>query len=87
MSCQKLTGVKLTDYDVYRSLGCDAVDPDNVDGFNNDSGFPLKAADQVSIFFSDFLTPPMNSSELSTNFRRNFIEIDVVVDQVQQVDH
>eukprot|EP00049_Salpingoeca_infusionum_P000293 m.38842 g.38842 ORF g.38842 m.38842 type:complete len:259 (+) comp10249_c0_seq4:82-858(+) len=30
------------------SKGCDGVDPDNVDGFTNDSGFPLKAADQVA---------------------------------------
>lgn len=27
--------------------GCDGVDPDNVDGFANETGFPLTAADQL----------------------------------------
>lgn len=27
---------------------CDAVDPDNVDGFTNDTGFPLSDADQLA---------------------------------------
>ncbi|MFI5958733.1 endo alpha-1,4 polygalactosaminidase [Cryptosporangium sp. NPDC051539] len=34
-------------FDVCRSKGFDAVEPDNVDGFANDSGFPLTAADQL----------------------------------------
>lgn len=28
--------------------GCDGVDPDNVDGYANDSGFPLTAQDQLT---------------------------------------
>lgn len=28
--------------------GCDAVEPDNVDGFTNDTGFPLSASDQLA---------------------------------------
>ena len=30
------------------SRGCDGVEPDNVDGFTNDTGFPLTAADQLA---------------------------------------
>jgi len=30
-----------------RAKGFDAVEPDNVDGYSNDSGFPLSAADQL----------------------------------------
>lgn len=30
-----------------RAKGFDAVDPDNMDGYSNDSGFPLTAADQL----------------------------------------
>jgi hypothetical protein len=30
-----------------RAKGFDAVEPDNVDGYTNDSGFPLTAADQL----------------------------------------
>jgi hypothetical protein len=31
-----------------RSKGFDAVEPDNVDGYSNDSGFPLSGADQLT---------------------------------------
>jgi hypothetical protein len=31
-----------------RSKGFDAVEPDNVDGYSNESGFPLTAADQLA---------------------------------------
>jgi hypothetical protein len=35
--------------------GCDGVDPDNVDGYLNDTGFPLQPRDQLAynIFLSD----------------------------------
>ncbi|RDL38734.1 uncharacterized protein BP5553_03074 [Venustampulla echinocandica] len=36
---------------VAASMGCDGVDPDNVDGFANDSGFPLNTTNTL-----DFLT-------------------------------
>lgn len=34
--------------DLAVSKGCDAVDPDNVDGYSNRSGFALTAADQLA---------------------------------------
>jgi len=34
--------------DECRAKGFDAVEPDNVDGYQNDSGFPLSAADQLA---------------------------------------
>jgi hypothetical protein len=33
--------------DMCREKGFDAVEPDNMDGYQNDTGFPLKAADQL----------------------------------------
>ncbi|WP_224366418.1 endo alpha-1,4 polygalactosaminidase [Hyalangium versicolor] len=33
--------------DLAKSKGCDAVDPDNVDGYTNDTGLPLTAATQL----------------------------------------
>lgn len=35
-------------FDTCRAKGFDAVEPDNVDGYANRSGFPLKAADQLT---------------------------------------
>ena len=34
-------------FDLCRAKGFDAVEPDNVDAYTNDSGFPLHAADQL----------------------------------------
>jgi hypothetical protein len=34
--------------DLAKSRGCDGVEPDNVDGFINDSGFPLTSDDQLA---------------------------------------
>lgn len=39
--------------DMARSKGCDGVEPDNVDGYNNSSGFALSAATQLD--FNRFL--------------------------------
>ncbi len=33
--------------DMCREKGFDAVEPDNMDGYRNDTGFPLTAADQL----------------------------------------
>jgi hypothetical protein len=33
--------------DLAKSKGCDGVDPDNVDGYTNNTGFPLTAASQL----------------------------------------
>lgn len=35
-------------FDLCRSKGFDAVEPDNVDGYQNDTGFPLTAAEQLA---------------------------------------
>jgi hypothetical protein len=35
-------------FDMCKAKGFDAVDPDNVDGYKNSSGFPLSAADQIA---------------------------------------
>ena len=40
--------VLLARLDHARERGCDGVEPDNVDGFANETGFPLTEADQVA---------------------------------------
>jgi hypothetical protein len=39
--------------DLAKSKGCDGIDPDNVDGYSNNSGFPLTMQDQIN--FNTFL--------------------------------
>lgn len=40
--------VLVTRLDLARERGCDGVEPDNVDGFANDTGFPLTERDQLA---------------------------------------
>jgi hypothetical protein len=46
---------------------CDAVEPDNVDGYQNDSGFPLTAADQIA--FNTFLAEAAHNRGLSVGLK------------------
>lgn len=39
--------IMLARLDLAAEKGCDCVEPDNVDGYVNDSGFPLSAGDQL----------------------------------------
>jgi len=50
-----LHSVMLARLDRAVSKGCDGVEPDNVDGYTNDTGFPLTAADQhrYNLFIAD----------------------------------
>jgi hypothetical protein len=47
--------------------GCDAVEPDNVDAFQNDSGFPLTAADQLD--YDRFLAAAAHARGLSVGLK------------------
>jgi hypothetical protein len=42
-----ITPVMAARFDECKAKGFDAVDPDNVDGYSNDTGFPLRAGDQL----------------------------------------
>lgn len=39
--------IMLSRLDLARSKGCDGVEPDNVDGYTNSTGFPLNATTQI----------------------------------------
>ncbi len=45
---QTLEPILAARFDTCRAKGFDAVEPDNVDGYANKSGFPLTAADQLT---------------------------------------
>ncbi|MBI5525321.1 MAG: endo alpha-1,4 polygalactosaminidase [Deltaproteobacteria bacterium] len=46
---------------------CDAVDPDNVDGYQNDTGFPLTAADQQD--YLEFLADAAHARGLAVGLK------------------
>ncbi len=43
----KLRPIMVARIELAKQKGCDGVEPDNVDGYDNKSGFPLKAKDQI----------------------------------------
>ncbi|QYG91451.1 endo alpha-1,4 polygalactosaminidase [Iamia sp. SCSIO 61187] len=65
--------------------GCDAVDPDNVEGFENDTGFPLTAADQLE--FDRWLFAEVHDHGMAVGLKNGRTLAAELVDEVEfQVD-
>jgi hypothetical protein len=56
---------------------CDGVEPDNVDGYANDSGFPLTAADQLD--FNRWLAAEAHARGLSIGLKNDLDQIPELV--------
>ena len=59
--------------DMCRDKGFDAVDPDNVDGFTNDTGFRLTAADQLR--FNTWLARAAHRRGLSIGLKNDLRQV------------
>ena len=68
-------------FDVAVQKGCDGVEPDNVDGYTNDTGFPLTAADQLD--YNRFLANAAHTRNLSVALKN---DPDQVKDLVNDFD-
>ncbi|MEZ4594362.1 MAG: endo alpha-1,4 polygalactosaminidase [Chloroflexota bacterium] len=53
--------------DLARQKGCDGVEPDNVDGYSNNSGFPLSANDQLA--YNSWLATEAHARGLSNGLK------------------
>ena len=62
--------------DLAKSKGCDGVEPDNVDGYQNKTGFPLTAADQLA--YNKALAAAAHQRGLSIGLKND-------LDQVKQL--
>lgn len=60
-----------------KQRGCDAVEPDNVDGYDNGSGFPLTAANQLD--FARFLAREAHDRGLSIGLKNNLAQVPELV--------
>jgi hypothetical protein len=67
--------------DMAAARGCDGVEPDNVDGYTNGSGFPLTYATQLD--FNRFLTAAAHARGLSIGLKN---DLDQIVDLVGDFD-
>jgi hypothetical protein len=63
--------------DLAKSKGCDGVEPDNVDGYSNKTGFPLSAQDQIT--YNMFLAAEAHKRGLSIGLKND-------VDQVKTLE-
>jgi hypothetical protein len=53
--------------------GCDGVDPDNVDGYSNATGFPLRAADQLA--YNRFLAGEAHARGLAVGLKNDLDQV------------
>lgn len=56
---------------------CDGVDPDNVNGYTNDTGFPLNADDQFA--YNTYLANAAHMRGLSIGLKNDLEQVDVLV--------
>jgi hypothetical protein len=61
--------------------GCDAVDPDNVNGFENDTGFPLTAGDQLA--FNRWLFAEVHDHGMAVGLKNDLAQAAELVDEVE----
>ncbi len=63
--------------DLAAAKACDGVEPDNVDGYNNDTGFSLTAQDQLD--YNTWLATAAHSRNLSIGLKNDLDQIPVLV--------
>ncbi len=73
--------VMLERLDIAAEKNCDGVEPDNVDGFANDSGFDLTATDQLA--FNRFLANEAHQRGLAVGLKN---DLDQISDLVEYFD-
>jgi hypothetical protein len=59
--------------DLAKSKGCDAVDPDNVDGYTNDTGFAIAGSQQIT--YNKFLATEAHKRGLAIGLKNDVDQI------------
>ena len=65
-------------FDMCKAKGFDAVEPDNVDGYTNKTGFPLTADDQLK--FNKYLAQIAHARGLSVGLKNDLDQVKELVD-------
>lgn len=69
----KLRPIMESRLEMARAKGCDGVDPDNVNGYENDTGFPLTYDDQIT--FNTFLANAAHERKLAIGLKNDLNQI------------
>jgi hypothetical protein len=64
--------------DVAMERGCDAVEPDNIDAYINDSGFPLSAADQLA--YNRYLATQTHLRGMAIGLKNDLDQVESLLD-------
>lgn len=72
-----LSKIMTSRLDLAVKKGCDGVEPDNVDGYKNDSGFPLTAEDQLR--YNKWLSKEAHTRNLSIGLKNDLDQINELV--------
>ncbi len=59
--------------DMAKAKGCDGIEPDNIDGYENNSGFTLSAADQAN--YNRYLSVQAHARNLSIGLKNDVSQI------------
>lgn len=65
--------IMLARMDMAKQNGCDGVDPDNVEGYANKTGFPLTAADQID--YNSFLANEAHKRGLAVGLKNDLGQV------------
>jgi hypothetical protein len=71
---EQLDTIMTTRLDLAEQKGCDGVEPDNIDGYLNSSGFPLSYADQLA--YNTWLAEQAHARGLSVGLKNDLEQID-----------
>jgi hypothetical protein len=72
-----IKAIMLKRLDVAVAKGCDGVEPDNMDAYQNDSGFQLSSEDQLS--YNIFIANQAHEKGLSVGLKNDLDQIDDLV--------
>jgi hypothetical protein len=73
---QELRDVMAARLDLAVEKGCDGVEPDNVDGYTNDPGFPLTAADQLD--YNTWMANQAHARGLSIGLKNDLDQVEAL---------
>lgn len=75
---EKVRYLMLKRLDIAQRKGCDGVEPDNMDAYSNDSGFPLTAKNQIN--YSRFLAKAAHRRGLAIGLKNNVEQAKALAD-------
>ena len=78
ISSSLLEPIMKTRLDLAVSKGCDGVEPDNIDGYTNNTGFALSSIDQIN--YNKFLANEAHSRGLAIGLKNDVDQVDTLLE-------